>query len=471
MDSSPRSSSLQSDLRSRTFATSIALFSLAVMGVAATLHAGLIGGVGGRRSVGGVIIDGAGVVRNANLDEKRELAQWLRQEVAGVEGDLAAATDLRMVSLKGLQQAIIDADAGGQRIPTEAEFLAGLQRIDYVIVDSEKNDIVIAGPAEPWTVREDGAVVGQVSGHATMRLADLATAMRGVRQAANEGISCSIEPTPEGRRELQQLMRRIKLRPGQNPAVYESAMKEAFGPQMIHLTGVAMDSRYARTMVAADFEMKRVAMGLTHSGVAGLPSYLAMGRNSAHAANQNPRWWMACDYEDLARNEDGTVWKLAGKRIKTMTEQDLINEDGSAKAAGATDKVAQAWADKMNENLDALSAQMPVFGELQNVMDATVVATLIVQERLAAKANLDLSVLNASGGPVSLASYDVPRSVDPQCSFIKGRKGWVVTASGGVDINAFEVVRNQTVASDIGSVGEKALADTNGLWWWDRTEG
>ena len=31
-------------------------------------------------------------------------------------------------------------------------------------------------------------------------------------------------------------------------------------------------------------------------------------------------------------------------------------------------------------------------------------------------------------------SYTVPKAVAPQCSFIRGRSGWVVTASGGVDI-------------------------------------
>ena len=33
-------------------------------------------------------------------------------------------------------------------------------------------------------------------------------------------------------------MRRISLRPGQSPAVYEASMREAFGPQTIQLTGV-----------------------------------------------------------------------------------------------------------------------------------------------------------------------------------------------------------------------------------------
>ena len=455
----------------RPFARLVIGASFCILGMAAFVHAGLLGG-GNRQNVGGVIIDGSGVVRDAKVEEKQELAEMLRAQMDPIAGDLQVADELRMISLKGLQNAITKADGGP--LPTEIEFMAGLQRVEYVLVDSENNDIVIGGPAEPWVVREDGNVVGKTSGQATMRLADLAVAMRGLEQASAEGISCSIEPTPEGRRKLQQLLRQVKLRPGQNPTGLEESMKLAFGPQMIHLTGVPTDSRYALTMVAADFEMKRVAMGLTRSGVEGLPSYMDMSRNASHGAGQNPRWWMACDYDELTRSEDGMAWKMTGRRIKTMTEQDLIEQDGSAKASGKQDRLAQAWADKMNENLDQLSARMPIFGELQNVMDMTILATLIRQEGLAQKAGLDLSVLKGDNSPVKLAAYEVPRAVAPQCSFIRGRKGWIVTASGGVDINAFEVVEKQRVDNSVAEMASAKLASKSAKlasksdrWWWN----
>ena len=101
-------------------------------------------------------------------------------------------------------------------------------------------------------------------------------------------------------------------------------------------------------------------------------------------------------------------------------------------------------------------------------MDMTVVATLIVQERLADKADLDLGVLTQSNGAVQLTSYPVPKSVAPQCSFIRGRSGWVVTASGGVDINAFEVVENQSTDTTIASQRSVALAASQDRWWWNK---
>ena len=131
--------------------------------------------------------------------------------------------------------------------------------------------------------------------------------------------------------------------------------------------------------------------------------------------------------------------------------------------------MAKAWADKMTQSYDDLSKKMPVFSELQNMMDLTVVATLIVQERLAEKAGLNLSVIGTSSDALQLASYTTPKAVEPHCSFIRGRAGWVVTASGGVDINGFEVVQNQVTDNSSEKVRKDALAAaTNNRWWWNQ---
>lgn len=214
--------------------------------------------------------------------------------------------------------------------------------------------------------------------------------------------------------------------------------------------------------------MKRLAMELLDSPVNELPSYLEMAKNKRHASNQNPRWWMACNYDALTRNEDKTAWKLSGQGVKTMTEQDLVVDDGSTKQTGRTDKVAQAWADKMTDTYGDLSNKMPIFADLRNLMDLTVVATLIAQESLAERAEIDLSVLRDSDD-VELVKYTAPKALAPQCSFVKGRSGWIVTASGGVDINGFEVVQNQKVDQSVTDVRKAALKTNGGdTWWWNK---
>lgn len=442
----------------------ITLTSLGLVCVAMTLHAGNFGG--GGRSVGGVMIDANGVVRSATTVEKTEFANLMRAAIQAPQGDLEKPADLRMVSLKGLMSAVAQSRTEGGPLPESVQFLAGLQRIEYVFVDEANQDIVIGGPAEPWTLRDDGAVVGKISGGAALQLEDLVASLRSVETARNGGISCSIEPTADGRRRLQKLLSRIKLRPGQNPAVFEESMKQAFGPQLVKLSGVPTDSHFARTLVAADYEMKRVAMDITESNV-GLESYLDMSKESRHGAGQNPRWWMACDYEALTKSEDGLAWKIAGQGVKTMTEQDVIAADGSATAGGKVDKVAQAWADKMTEKYEELSKEMPIFRDLRNAMDMAVVSTLIVQQKLDQKAGIDLGPL-MSDDAFELVSYTAPKALDPQCSFVKGRSGWVVTASGGVDINAFSVVQNQTTDTKLAATRTAALKSEGDKWWWNK---
>ena len=444
----------------------LAVFSIAVMVAAATVHGG--GNFGRQNAVGGVTIDASGVLRTATVDEKIDAANVMRGLVDQPAGDMAKAAGMRMISLKKLQTAIVENEKTGAPLPESISFLAGLQRIEYVFVDKENNDIVIAGPGEPWTLRDDGSVVGKESGNSVLRLQDLVVALRSVETARTQPISCSIEPTAEGRRRLQKLVKNMRLRPGQSPAVYEESMKQAFGPQTIRLTGIPTDSMYARTLVAADYEMKRLAMDLAKSPVAELPSYLQMAKNSRQNAGQNPRWWMACNYDALTRSEDKLAWKLNGQGVKAMTEQDVIAEDGSAKGNGRKDKLAANWAEKMTEHYGDLAREMPVFADLRNVMDMTVVATLIVQERLAKTAGLDLSVL-MSGDEIELVKFSVPKAVSPQCSFLHGRSGWTVTASGGVDINAFEVVQNQKQDSAVSDKRAVALASASTEnWWWNK---
>lgn len=439
---------------------------IAVLCMSASLQAGISGL--NNRAVGGVLIDAEGIVRNATIAEQQELSNAARAALRQAEGEMNQATEMRMISLAKLQKHLQATREAGEPISSDVEFLAGLQRIEYVFVDPDNNDIVIAGPAEPWEMLDDGSVVGTKSGKSTMRLADLIVAFRTVETARRGGISCSIEPTAEGRQRLQNVLRNVKLRPGQNPAIYESAMKQAFGPQMIHLTGVPQDSRYARILVAADFEMKRVAMELAPSNVNGLPSYLQMSKNSRHSAAQNPRWWMACNYDAMTKSEDALAWKLSGQGVKTLTDQDLVAADGDVKAAGRVDKIAQTWAETMTQKYPELAKQIHVFGDLQNIMDMTIAATLISQERLDQKAGIDLSLLKQENEAVELTSYAIPKALDPQCSFVRGRSGWVVTASGGVDIDAFSVVEKQTVDAAVATKRTESLASANDRWWWNR---
>src|SRR5690606_18527006 len=154
-------------------------------------------------------------------------------------------------------------------------------------------------------------------------------------------------------------------------------------------------SHFARTMVAADFRMKRLAMKFEPAPVDGLPSYLDLiGRARGTNANVQPRWWLAPNYEPLRRDEAGLAWELRGQGVKCMTAEDHFTETGERQKTGKGNAQAQKWADLFTAKFDDLAAHDSSFGKLRNAMDLAVVTTIIVRDGLAEKANLDIPQLS-----------------------------------------------------------------------------
>ena len=154
-------------------------------------------------NVGGISIDSNGVVGQPPVEGRRDLLESLRATVKRPAGDLQQPVEMRLVALRGLEAAVAHAmkDNHGQ-MPDEVRFLAGLQRIQYVFIYPEENDIVLAGPGEGWKVRDDATVVGVTTDRHGSLLDDLIVALQTSTAAREKGISCSIDPTAEGRRNL-----------------------------------------------------------------------------------------------------------------------------------------------------------------------------------------------------------------------------------------------------------------------------
>src|SRR5690606_10424333 len=104
-----------------------------------------------------------------------------------LQGDLAKPSQLRKVSLTKLEAELAKQIAAGKQPSDDIQKLAGLTRIDFVFCYPETNEIIIAGPAEPWAISPAGRPQGIKTGAPTLELRDLVTAMRafGPETAAN----------------------------------------------------------------------------------------------------------------------------------------------------------------------------------------------------------------------------------------------------------------------------------------------
>ncbi len=414
-------------------------------------------------AVGGVKIDTEGVLTKPEVSDMRELQQAWQQGLAEVPADLNKWTDLRFVSLRQLEQQIREAHELGKPVPDSVRFLAGLQRVKYVLVYPESKDIVLAGPAEGWKVNQQGSVVGATTNRPVLNLDDLMVALRVGEQSNRTGISCSIDPTPEGLQRMRQISGRLSARGG--PQVAARQMEEAVGPQTITVTGVPATSHFARTIVAADFRMKRLAMAFEPAPIAGMPSFLDMIKNRRSGLNDMmPRWWLAANYEPLRRDAEGLAWEIRGQGVRCMTEQEFLNASGQKEKSAQGDPAAQKWADTFTEKFEELAHEDSAFGELRNVMDLAVVAALLFKEGLLEGSGLEIPSL-LRDEPIT--EFPAPRMVPSQASFVRARGSWVLSVSGGVEIFPWQIADRTEVVNDLASARDVKAGSDRG-WYWQR---
>ncbi len=234
--------------------------------------------------------------------------------------------------------------------------------------------------------------------------------------------------------------------------------------QTIRVNGVPENSDFARILVAADFRMKRMGMGFDKSPVRNMPSYLELV-NVASATSAMPRWWLAPNYDALLKDPEGLAWELRGKGVKCMTEDSLFSADGTRQQTGKSSDAAQKWADSMTANYDELCVAEPVFGELRNLMDLAVVSALIIKERLHERAECPLSLLT---DPMAIAVHDfpAPKQVSSKANALKKGRNWIISASGGVEINSWEVASRTEASPKLSSVRQAKPAAAKS-WYWE----
>ncbi len=425
--------------------------------------------------VGGVAIDAQGAIADLRPQVRQEIANKRDRLAREVPAGMQEGVRLRKISLRALQEAISHAQTAGegQTLSPQIRYLGGIQRIQYVFVYPEKNDIVLAGPGEAWRIDDLGQVVGATTGRPVILLQDFLVALRAAFAPEVAPITCSIDPTREGIKNLRTLMASFGRLNG--PAQVEQVVarkqdiEESLGPQRVSVSGVDPASRFAWTLVVADYRMKCLGMGLEPAPIVGMPSYLKMLKS--HSKDFMPRWWMETDYEALLTDAAGLAWELRGQGVKVLAEDERISADGKRTRTGKVNKVARKWAETMTEKYDELSVVDPIFGQLRNCMDMAVVGALLQSENLPQKAGLSMDGLLDTESLATPAGT-VPQSTPSIVSFLKRPRSLVITASGGVWINPYEVIEHQEISKQLATERSSAITKLRqdvvpGNWCWD----
>jgi hypothetical protein len=286
--------------------------------------------------------------------------------------------------------------------PEDVRTLKGLTRIQYVFVYPAEHDIVLAGASEPLRTDNPLEPVGTASGRPAVQLEDLIAAIRAVSappaDAPRRGgprrdfYGCSLDP-PDNHKTLWDDTLK-KFGNGPRPALV-AELKKVLGPQQVRIFGVAPDSRAALVMLAADYRLKRISMGLE--------SFPAVG-NAMGAQEAMARLWFEPAYEPLRVTADGTGYEFRGPRLKVLAGAQVF-------AAGGAGPAQVQFAAKFSAKVDDIAAKVDAVADLQNVTDCFMVAALLRQDGLPEKAGLDLAWLHDAAA-YPLQKLPVPKTAE-----------------------------------------------------------
>ena len=419
-----------------------------------------------------IAIDAQGLVKV--LGQARASLAVIRQRRAAalreMNDDMRRTSDVRCVSLVELQRACQPYVDDKQLVPLEMQFLAGIQRIDYLFIYPDTGDLVLAGPAAGFVPDDQGRMVGMNSGRPTLRLDDLVIALRAVRNS--ERIGCSIDPVPERLARMQTFAKQ-----NSTPATVQvaksryHAMTRILGLQDVTVWGAPADSHFARVLLEADIRMKRLSVGVEKSGVRGFKSQLALLKP---AGNSMQRWWFVPQYQAVYRDDEGLAFQLTGPRARLLSQDEYADADGNRFDAPATLKTTREFARRFSEQFSQLAETLPAFAELQNLIDLILVAALIEQRQLAARLDWEPALfLDQRRGRVG--GGHVPRQVASFCNYkMYGRRLVIGLVSGGVIVEPRQLVKSidfqpghkvRLAAARLAN--RRPQQAKQHPWWWD----
>lgn len=427
---------------------------------------------------GGVFVDSAGLLRKLPPQVDRSLVS-LRRSAATVEhtGNPRKASVLRKVSLPRLEREVQLLAALGREPDEAMQTLAGMQRVQYVLVYPQTGDIVLAGPAGDWRRDAEGRFVSADKGVPVLNLDDLVVTLRNAYQEHGR-FGCSINPRQDNlaaARAVQEKWSAQPLKPGQRDRWLEE-LRQAMGRQDIVIYGIDPRTRAARILVEADYRMKLVGIGL-EEGVPGVVSYLAsvtLDKNGQPPPMNMLRWWFTLNYQSLAASEARDAFALRGPGVKVLSENEHLTELGERIHTGTSDEPTRQFAESFTRHFDLLAAKYPIYAELRNVFDLALVAAVLQSHDLPGQVGWHMTYFGPEGayqpqlGPA-------PTEVETVMNYrILGGRHVVAAVSGGVAVDTRGLAARSAVQTDeYGLVtGQHRTNKTPAhlprrAWWWD----
>lgn len=246
--------------------------------------------------------------------------------------------------------------------------LGGLQRIDYLLIYPDLNDIVLCGRGDAIRY-EDDQPIGVSNGLPCLTVEDLRSCWTIIAKNRAQPFGCSIGPTPAG---LQKMRQRLVAEPP--PSTGDLAL--ALGPQRIDLIRLTGKYSTGHSIVAADVRLKRLALGIDSSGRFKLPRVQDLGRVMEGVI---PRVWVGTNYKPILRSPDRRAWGIEG------SFQVHLDFPNALQPKATEQRRIDTWCQQWTETINDPQFTAPSFQHVRGLSDLAVALALIQRYELLPK--------------------------------------------------------------------------------------
>jgi hypothetical protein len=143
-----------------------------------------------------------------------------------------------------------------------------------------------------------------------------------------------------------------------------------------------------------------------------------------------------------------------------------MQPDGRISTHIESDPTAKKWADSMTARYDQLAIVEPVFGQLRGCMDLALVTAILVSGDLLTHVHLELPTL-LDDRRLRLAAHRIPKNVPSHASALRRGQTWVVSVSGGVELDVPRVFNAAELREEVREAWMRASPKPIESWWWD----
>ena len=402
----------------------------------------------------------------------------------GAERQAALATSartaslLRYVSLSRLEASIADSQRRHVALDPAMLTLAGLQRVSYVLVYPETGDLVLAGPAGDWQAAPSGAIISVETGRPVMRLDDLLALWRRQHAEKSAAFGCSIVPRQEALARTQDYLNASAAKPLEPGGRRDwlDGLRDNLGTQDVEYYNIDADSRIAGLLLAADYHMKLVGMGLAE-GVPGVKSYLAtvrVGPDGQPPAMSVLRWWFAMPASTVDASAERDAFAMSERCVQVLSENEMLAARGQRVHTGQSEELNKQFAASFTKEFASLADKYPVYGELERVFELALALALIEREGLAEKVRWSPTLL-LDENRLRLPKIPSPKTVETVINHrVIGGRHVIAGVSGGVWVDGGKSLAVAEATGDsagkLASVKTAPAAKPRGqgiVWWWD----